>query len=68
AATNGYTLESAQYRWFWRGPFFLRSTEEQSVFYVTVKDAGGRARKGWVRCGSFWAGILSDKATVKWDE
>ena len=64
----GYELLDARYSWFRRGPFFFRSSEEQAVFYVTVRDPEGQQRRGWVRCGGFWLGLFSDQATVKWDE
>lgn len=68
ATTHGLTIVSSRFCWFRRGPFFLRSTEDQSVFYVTVTDKGGLTRNGWVRCGSFWVGLLSNTADVRWDD
>lgn len=67
-AKSGYSIVSARFCWFWRGPFFLRSTEQQSVFHVTVIDGAGKRRRGWVRCGSFWFGVMRDEAHVVWDE
>ena len=34
---------------------------------VTVQDREGRVRSGYVRCGGFLFGLLSDRADVRWD-
>ena len=68
AADNGYELVDARPRNFLRGPFFLRSSEGQSVYYITVRDQFGITRCGWARCGGWWLGLLSDSVKVKWDE
>jgi len=39
----------------------------QDVYRVTVRTADGGIRSGYVRCGGFWMGMLSDKVTVEWD-
>jgi hypothetical protein len=28
----------------------------------------GGVRSGWVRCGSWWLGLLSDQVEVRWDQ
>jgi hypothetical protein len=68
ATDNGYELVDAQPRNFLRGPFFLRSSEGQSVYYITIRDQFGMTRYGWVRCGGWWLGLLSNSVKVKWDE
>lgn len=68
ADEEGYTIISSEYRWARRGPFALRTAEDQVVFYVEVITAEGGTKKGWVRCGSMWRGLIDHKAEVRWDE
>jgi hypothetical protein len=68
AERNGYTLIEREYRWFARGPFFWTSSKGQTVYRVTVEDKAGRRRSGWVRCGGWFFGLLSDTAEVRWDD
>ena len=68
AAQNGYHIIRQEYRYFRKGPFFWTSTEGQTVYYVIVEDSAGNKRRGWVRCGSWWFGLLSDKVEVRWDD
>ena len=67
ADDNGYQLLQAEYRWFRKGPFFWTTSRDQVVYYVVVLDPLGRERKGWVKCGSWLFGMLSNKADVRWD-
>lgn len=67
AERNGYRIIDADYRNFFRGPFFWTSSKGQTVYRVTVQ-AKGVVRNGWVRCGSWWLGLLSDQVEVRWDE
>jgi hypothetical protein len=68
AAQNGYRIISQEYRNFFKGPFFWTSTKGQTVYYVVVEDAGGNKRRGWVRCGGWLLGLLSDSVAVRWDD
>jgi len=68
ADENGLQIMASQHRILDRGPFFWTTGRGQVVYYVTVVDAAGRTRRGYVRCGSFWGGLLSDKTEVRWDE
>jgi hypothetical protein len=68
AQENGYDIVQREHRLFRRGPFWWRTSDGQTVYYVVVHDRQGHTRRGWVRCGSLWAGLLSDRATVIWDE
>ena len=68
AAENGYQLLSDEYRWISRGPFFWTTGKGQTVYRVSVRDSAGRVRNGWVKCGGFFLGLLSDKVQVRWDE
>jgi hypothetical protein len=68
ARDNGYEIVASERRWFFRGPFFFWTGKGQEVFYVAVRTHDGQLRRGWVRCGGFWLGMLSDQADVRWDE
>lgn len=68
AAQHGFEILSATYCWFWRGPFWWRSTDGQFVFRIVVRDRDGRQRSGWLRCGSWFLGLLSREATVVWED
>ena len=67
AAENGLRLIDYEYRWFVRGPFFWTTSKSQTVYRVTVEDSQGYIRKGWVRCGSWLAGLWSHRVDVRWD-
>jgi hypothetical protein len=67
AAENDYSILNSEYRYFSKGPFFWTSSKGQTVYYVTVRDHEGNIRTGWVRCGSWWLGLLSDKTEVRWE-
>jgi hypothetical protein len=68
AEANGYEILSSEIRWFRRGPFFWTTSKGQDVYYVTIRTPDGQIRNGWVRCGGWFLGLLSDKADVRWDE
>jgi len=67
ARSNRLEVVQAQFRPFRKGPFFW-SGRSQTVYRVRVLDNSGAEREGWVRCGTFWAGVLSDKVEVRWDD
>ena len=68
AAENGFKIVEKSYCLFFRGPFFFRTTKDQAVYRVAVRDKAGNVGTGWVACGSWWCGLFSDKAQVRWDE
>jgi hypothetical protein len=68
AAQNGYEIVRSEYRMLRKGPFFWSSSRGQSVYYVVVRDARGAEHTGWVRCGSWWWGLMSDQVEVKWEQ
>jgi hypothetical protein len=68
AKANDLTLLEAEYRTFFKGPFFWTSTKGQMVYFVTVRDPGGRTRHGWVRCGGHILGMLSEKVDTRWED
>ncbi|MEO5916033.1 MAG: hypothetical protein ABIS50_17490 [Luteolibacter sp.] len=67
AIENGYTIIHSEYRHFMRGPFFWTTSKGQTVYQVSVRDKAGTVRSGWVRCGGFFLGLLSDNAEVRWE-
>ncbi len=66
AQKNGYQLVSSNYCVFWRGPFWFTS-RGQTVYRVIVRDQQGTLRSGWVRCGSWFLGLLSTQTEVRWE-
>ena len=68
AARNGFELMSCEYCWLWRGPFFFRSSKGQAVYRILVRDAQGRQRSGYARCGGWLWGLLTDQVNVRWDD
>jgi hypothetical protein len=68
ADENGYEILEKSYRHFFKGPFFWRTSKNQTVYRVTVRDKAGNVGTGWVACGSFWWGLWSNQAKVRWDE
>lgn len=68
ASRNGYRIIGADHRSFFRGPFFWTSSKGQTVYRVAVQIGTGAVLRGWVRCGSWCFGLLSDRVEVRWDE
>jgi len=68
ARDNGYELIMSEFRWLRRGRFLWTSSKGQMLYYVKVQTPEEQIRSGWVRCGSFWWGLLSEKAEVRWED
>jgi hypothetical protein len=68
AQRNGYRLLDHRYCWVFKGPFFWTTSKGQTVYRVTVEDEQGRRRSGWVRCGGWFMGLISDKVEARWDD
>ena len=68
AEENGYEILDREHRWLRMGPFWWRKGKGQEVYYVTIRTSEGQVRRGWVRCGGWFLGILSNSAVVEWDE
>ena len=68
AADNGFRIIESSYRNLVRGPFFWTTSKSQTVYRVTVEDGRGSIRKGWVRCGTWLAGLWSRQVDVRWDD
>jgi hypothetical protein len=47
-------------------PFWF--THAQYIFRITVQDASGAHRNGWVRIGGWVSGLFSDEIKVVWDD
>ena len=67
ADENGYTLLKMEHRLFRKGPFLLTG-RNQAVFKVVVRDESGLQQTGWVRCGSWLAGIFGNDVEALMDE
>ena len=67
AAREGLTIVSAEYRWFWRGPFWWRSGDGNAVYRIVVRDPRRGTRSGYARCGGLFLGMWSDAVAVEWD-
>jgi len=68
AQENGFQILHSEIRTLCAGPFTWTSSRNQIVYFVRVLDKEGREHSGWVRCGSFWRGISSDKTEVRWKD
>ncbi len=67
ATENRYEVVSAKSHFLAAGPFTLRRFRGQTVYRIHIRDANGRESRGWVRCGGWLLGILSDDIKVQWD-
>jgi len=67
ARSQGLEILSQEECWFFKGPFFWTSSKGQKIYRVTVRDGEGTTRSGYVRCGGYWMGMLSDNVDVRWD-
>jgi hypothetical protein len=68
ADRQGFQILYSEYRNLFRGPFFWTTSRGQTVYYVKVRDKRGIQRSGWVRCGGWLFGLMTDKAEVRWEE
>lgn len=68
ATRNGFEIIDLKHRWIFKGPYFWNHSRCQPVFRVRVRDRHGNERAGWVRCGGWFTGVITDEATVIWDE
>src|SRR5436190_20197489 len=68
AEQNQYRILRQQCRRLFKGPYSWTSSKGQAVYYVVVEDSDGHKRSGWVRCGSWWAGLLSDHVEARWED
>jgi type II secretory pathway pseudopilin PulG len=68
AIHNDFVITRHQRRYYRRGPFLWKASNSQDVYYVTIWDRQSqKIRSGYVCCGSYWFGVITDKVTVIWD-
>jgi hypothetical protein len=67
AKDNSFTILTKERRLLAQGPFFFRANRSQTVYYVTLRDHSGQTRSAYLRCGSWYLGLLSNTINVKWD-
>jgi len=67
ADQNQLRILKRSYRWLFKGTLFW-SVFSRAVYRVTVEDQAGHPRSGWVRCGGWFWGLLSDDVVVRWDD
>ena len=65
AEANGYEILHSRRAILYAGPFTWRS-RYQVVYSVRVRDRQGSDRTGWVRFGSYWAGLFSNQVDEWW--
>jgi hypothetical protein len=71
AAESGLRIVAFQKtNWTGRGPFnWWTNSPRQAIFHVRVLDKEGRERSAWVRCGSYFGGVLfGNQVEVRWEE
>jgi len=67
ANDNCMELIEAERRFLRRGTYWWRTNKGQEVFRITVRDSSGQVRRGYVRVGGWFLGMLSDQVNVEWD-
>jgi hypothetical protein len=67
AQTKGYRIISSEIRWFNRGPFFWTTSKGQMVYYVVIQTPDGQTKRGYVRCGSFFWGLMKEQVEERWE-
>jgi hypothetical protein len=68
AADNGLSILQAEMRFLRTSPYLFRHAKGQTVHYVTVRDVAGHVRHAYVRCGGWFAGLLSNAVNVDWQD
>ena len=68
ARENNFDILEREQRLWFKGPFFWTTSRGQTVYHVTVRDNNGAVRSGWVRCGGWFLGLMSDHAEVRWEQ
>ncbi len=67
AGENGLQLLSASRCFFKIGTPFWATNKNHTVYRITVQDTQDNVMSGYVLCGGFFLGLLSDRVEVKWD-
>lgn len=68
--SGGFEILESEARYLSTGAFkSWQVSRGQYIYFVRVRDKAGHQRSGWVRCGSFFGGVMfCDEAEVRWDE
>ena len=67
AEREGYELLHVEHRILGRGPFWF-SAKSQAIYRVVVMDRAGHVRKGFVRLGDWWRGVMADRVEARMDD
>ncbi len=66
---HGFEILNSKELFFTSGPFGWGTSGRASVFRLRVRDRDGKERTVWVRCGSFFAGLIFDSTTeIEWED
>jgi hypothetical protein len=70
AEENGFAILKKGGRNPLNSPFKARvvAGEPTAIVFIEIRDRKGRSRKGWVRLGGWYTGLLSDQVEVRWEE
>ena len=66
AEQNCYEIVESRWSLF-GGPFWWTAFGKQTKYFVRIRDNTGHTRSGWVLCGGWFLGILSDRVKVIWN-
>jgi len=64
ARANGFQILKSEITSSFAGSFTWNYG--QIIYFVRVRDQDGKTRDGWVKCGSFYLGVWSNKTATKW--
>jgi hypothetical protein len=67
ASHEGLEVVSKSVCWFWPGPFWFRTSRNQVVYRVRVRDQEGQEYSGYIRLGNWFLGLWIDEVAVEWD-
>jgi hypothetical protein len=68
AADHGFQADLLRIPLVRARTFLLDDEQVPDGLRVTIEDGRGSIRKGWVRCGTWLAGLWSRQVDVRWDD
>jgi hypothetical protein len=69
AAQKGFNITECKICLKRIGPFsYIGTSGSQSVFKIEAVNSNGEVKKGYVRAGGFFLGLLRKRVEVKWDK
>jgi hypothetical protein len=68
ARSERFRIVERRRRIFDTGPFTWIWLGHAMVYWVVLEDAERRQRTAWVKCGTFFGGLLSSNVEVAWDD